>query len=130
MSQIARAVDVTIACFKSAAGLAASGLLQLLEGEVFTRRATVRMLSKFVLAAWLLVAPAFADLQTVTSSNRSRSYWVHAPDDYEDGKTYPAVIAFHASSKLGFDIDGFAMEADVRLSLPIVPTAYSPDVSF
>lgn len=91
---------------------------------------SVEMLSKVVLAASLLVAPVFADLEFITSSNRSRSYWVHEPDDFQDGQTYPAIIAFHASSKLGFDVDGFAMEADVRLSLPIVATAYSSDVSY
>lgn len=88
------------------------------------------MLSTIVLAASLLVAPALADLETVTSSGRDRTYWVHEPDDFEDGQIYPAIIAFHGSSGIGFNIDGFAMEADVRLSLPVVPTAYSSDVSF
>jgi hypothetical protein len=86
------------------------------------------MLCTIVLAASLLVAPALADLETVISSGRDRTYWVHEPDDFEDGQTYPAIIAFHGSSGIGFNIDGFAMEADVRLSLPVVPTAYSSDV--
>jgi hypothetical protein len=87
------------------------------------------MLSIIVLTASLLVAPALADLETVTSSGRDRTYWVHEPDDFEDGQTYPTIIAFHGSSGIGFNIDGFAMEADVRLSLPVVRTAYSSDVS-
>ncbi|KUL88368.1 hypothetical protein ZTR_04887 [Talaromyces verruculosus] len=88
------------------------------------------MLCTIVLAASLLVAPALADLETVISSGRDRTYWVHEPDDFEDGQTYPAIIAFHGSSGIGFNIDGFAMEADVRLSLPVVPTAYSSDRYF
>jgi hypothetical protein len=87
------------------------------------------MLRTIVLAASLLVALALADLETVASSGRDRTYWVHEPDDFEDGQTYPAIIAFHGSSGIGFNIDGFAMEADVRLSLPVIPTAYSSDVS-
>lgn len=88
------------------------------------------MLSVVVLAASLLAVPALADLESLTSSGRGRTYWVHEPDDLEDGQIYPAIIAFHASSGIGFNIDGFAMEADVRLSLPAIPTAYSSDVSF
>ncbi|KAH8700102.1 hypothetical protein BGW36DRAFT_123126 [Talaromyces proteolyticus] len=130
MSLLVLAINVTVANIRRSLGLVASAASQLLCGEVLNRLQIVKMLSKFVLAASLLVAPAFADLQTITSSNHSRSYWIHAPDDLQDGKTYPVVIAFHGSSKLGFDIDGFAMEADVRLSLPLVPTPYSTNRYF
>jgi len=40
------------------------------------------------------------------------------------------VIAFHGSSKIGMDVDGFAMEADTRLSLPIFTTKYSDSKIF
>ena len=82
-----------------------------------------------VLLAASFAAQALADLQTVTSSGRDRTYWVHEPDDFKNGQTYPAIIAFHGSSGIGYNIDGFAMEADIRLSLPVIPTAYSSDVS-
>lgn len=64
----------------------------------------------------------------LTSNGTPRSYWVHMPLTYEDSKSYPVVLAFHGSSKLGFDIDGFALEADTRLSLPVIPTKYSESV--
>lgn len=109
---------------KGSDGPRQSTLLSQLRGK-----SSVKMLRTIVLAASLLVALALADLETVTSSGRDRTYWVHEPDDFEDGQTYPAIIAFHGSSGIGFNIDGFAMEADVRLSLPVIPTAYSSDVS-
>lgn len=87
---------------------------------------------RLLLAVWLLftvVSATLTTLNTLTSSGRSRSYWVHPPDEYDTSKDYPAVIAFHGSSQIGYDVDGFALEADIRLSLPVIPTKYSKDVS-
>jgi Poly(3-hydroxybutyrate) depolymerase len=82
-----------------------------------------------LLSLWLIFVTAVsATLNTLTSSGRTRSYWVHPPDEYDESKTYPVVIAFHGSSEIGYDIDGFTFEADIRLSLPAVPTNYSKDV--
>lgn len=83
-----------------------------------------------LLPMWLLFVTAVsATLNMITSSDRIRSYWVHPPDEYDQTKTYPVVIAFHGSSEIGYDIDGFTFETDIRLSLPAIPTKYSKDVS-
>lgn len=87
------------------------------------------MVLELVLAGVLLIAPAIADVQYLSSSNRTRSYWVHAPDNFQGGQKYPAVILFHGGGRLGSDADGLAMELDLRMSLPLFKTAYSADVS-
>jgi predicted peptidase len=88
------------------------------------------VLRNLILASCFLVVTAVdSTLNFLTSSNRARSYWIHTPDVYDQTKSYPVVIAFHGSSKIGFDVDGFALEADIRLTLPFVPTKYSKDVS-
>ncbi|OKL60192.1 hypothetical protein UA08_04925 [Talaromyces atroroseus] len=119
------AAEVTVASTRDAIGLLYSAVDQLLEGDVFSLRKAVRMLLKLVLALFLLVAPSIADIQYLTSSNVTRSYWIHPPDDFQQGHKYPVVIAFHGGSRLGSDADGFAMELDARLSLPLVRTSYS-----
>ncbi|KAJ9256118.1 CAZyme family CE1 [Paecilomyces variotii] len=87
--------------------------------------------SRLLLALWLLFTTAVsATLNTLTSSGRTRSYWVRSPDEYDEAKNYPVVIAFHGSSEIGYDVDGFAFEADIRLSLPAIPTKYSKDRFF
>ena len=78
------------------------------------------MVLELVLAGLLLLTPAIADVQYLSSSNRIRSYWVHVPDNFESGHRYPAVILFHGGSRLGSDADGLAMELDLRMSLPLV----------
>jgi hypothetical protein len=80
------------------------------------------------LLALLFTEVSASSLEFLTSSGIQRSYWKHLPSNYDSSKTYPVVIAFHGSSKIGFDIDGFAMEADTRLSLPLIPTKYSESV--
>lgn len=84
----------------------------------------------FLLLAFLATEILASSLKFLTSNGVRRSYWVHTPLSYDDSKSYPVVLAFHGSSKLGFDIDGFAMEADTRLSLPVIPTKYSDSVYF
>lgn len=99
----------------------------LFEGALNTMAA---LSSRLLLALWLLFTTAVsATLNTLTSSGRTRSYWVRSPDEYDETKNYPVVIAFHGSSEIGYDVDGFAFEADIRLSLPTIPTKYSKDVS-
>ena len=88
-----------------------------------------KMLIFIILTTYLSFAVAATQLKSLTSSNRSRSYWVHLPSNYDKNQVYPVVIAFHGSSKIGMDVDGFAMEADTRLSLPIFTTKYSESVS-
>ena len=87
----------------------------------------------FFLTTWLFLnaQQCIADsyLKNLTSSGRDRSYWIHTPDDSDDNKQYPLVVAFHGSSEIGIDADGLAMELDIRLSLPVVQTQYSKDVS-
>lgn len=93
------------------------------------------MLSSFVVISWsfliAITTTKAQNLNTITSSSRTRSYWVHPPDEYDptQSQTYPVVIAFHGSSEIGYDVDGFALEVDIRLSLPLVSTKYSPGVS-
>lgn len=87
-------------------------------------------LRSLIIPLWFVFATVVdSTLHTLTSSDRTRSYWVHPPDDYDESKIYPVVIAFHASSHIGVGADGAALEADIRLSLPIIPTDYSADVS-
>lgn len=126
---ITHATQVLIASIEDAVGLVWSAAVQILQVDTLSPRQLVRLFSKLVLATWLLVAPAITDIQYLTSSNRTRSYRVHPPDDFQDGHKYPAVIAFHGGSGLGLDADGFGMELDIRLSLPLVRTAYSRNVS-
>lgn len=125
----ADSVRLVAASITDAIGLIYSSVIKLLEGEVLSPRRLARMLLELVLAGLLLIAPAVADVQFLSSSNRTRSYWVHAPDNLQNGKSYPAVILFHGSGRLGSDADGLAMQLDLRLSLPLVQTAYSADVS-
>lgn len=88
-------------------------------------------LRNLIVPLWLLFATVVdSTLHTLDSSDRTRSYWVHPPDEYDESKTYPVVVVFHASSHIGVGADGLAMQADVRLSLPAIPTDYSADVSF
>ena len=86
------------------------------------------MLAVLLSLLFLSIGISASSLKFLTSNGTQRSYWAHVPSTYERSKSYPVVIAFHGSSKLGFDIDGFAMEADTRLSLPLVPTKYSESV--
>jgi hypothetical protein len=81
-----------------------------------------------LLLVLLSIRASASSLKFLTSNGQQRGYWVHVPLNYDSSKSYPVVIAFHGSSKLGFDIDGFAMEADTRLSLPLIPTKYSESV--
>ncbi|KAK2761253.1 hypothetical protein FQN54_001775 [Arachnomyces sp. PD_36] len=84
-----------------------------------------------LLSLWLLSTTAVAStVHTLTSSDRTRSYWVHEPDEFDESKTYPVVLAFHGSSHIGVGFDGAALELDIRLSLPIIPTDYSADRFF
>jgi poly(3-hydroxybutyrate) depolymerase len=80
------------------------------------------LLTNLLIVLTALVAASASSLITLSNG---RSYWIHLPLSYSNATSYPVVIAFHGSSKLGFDIDGFAMEADTRLSLPVIPTKYS-----
>jgi hypothetical protein len=86
------------------------------------------MLLIYFLSLLFSVRASASSLKFVTSNGTQRSYWVHIPSIYDGTRSYPVVLAFHGSSKLGFDIDGFAMEADTRLSLPLIPTKYSESV--
>jgi hypothetical protein len=123
------AVRLIITGIRDAIGLTFSATIQLLEGDIINPRRLLRMVLELVLAGLLLIAPAVADVQYLSSSNRTRSYWVHAPDNIRSGQKYPAVILFHGGGRLGSDADGLAMELDLRMSLPLVRTAYSADVS-
>ncbi|TID26995.1 hypothetical protein E2P81_ATG01454 [Venturia nashicola] len=80
--------------------------------------------------ALLVTGITASSLKVLTSNGIRRSYWVHTPSSYDDSKSYPIVLAFHGSSKLGHDIDGFAMEADTRLTLPVFSTKYSESKIF
>lgn len=122
-------VRLIITGIRDAIGLTFSAIIQLLEGDILNPRRLLRMVLELVLAGLLLIAPAVADMQYLSSSNRTRSYWLHAPDDIRSGQKYPAVILFHGGGRLGSDADGLAMELDLRMSLPLVRTAYSADVS-
>lgn len=84
----------------------------------------------FTFLAFLATGISTSSLKFLTSNGVQRSYWVHKPSSYDDSKRYPVVLAFHGSSKLGYDIDGFAFEADTRLSLPVITTKYSESVHF
>lgn len=123
-------VKLLITSIRDAIGLTYSAVVQLLAGDIFNPRRLLRMMLELMLAGLLLVAPAIADVQYLLSSNRTRSYWVHAPDNLQSGQKYPAVILFHGGGRLGSDADGLAMELDLRMSLPLFKTAYSADVSF
>ncbi|QDS70705.1 hypothetical protein FKW77_001844 [Venturia effusa] len=79
----------------------------------------------YTLLTFLSTAISASSLRNITSNGVRRSYWVHTPKSYDDCKSYPIVLAFHGSSKLGNNLDGFALEADTRLSLPMMPTKYS-----
>ncbi|EED24611.1 ferulic acid esterase (FaeA), putative [Talaromyces stipitatus ATCC 10500] len=123
-------IRLITASISDAVGLIYSGIIKILAGDVLSPRRLARMLFELVLGGLLLIAPAITDVQFLLSSNRTRSYWVHAPDNFQSGQTYPAVILFHGSGRLGSDADGLAMELDLRLSLPLVQTAYSADKYF
>jgi hypothetical protein len=43
----------------------------------------------------------------ITSSNKSRSYFLHTPSGYDTNKPYPVVFGFHGSSSIGlfFEVD-------------------------
>jgi hypothetical protein len=122
-------VRLIITSIRDAIGLTYSAAIHFLEGDIFSPRRLARIILELVLAGLLLIAPAIADVEYLLSSNRTRSYWVHAPDKLQSGQKYPAVILFHGGGRLGSDADGLAMELDIRLSLPLVQTAYSADVS-
>jgi hypothetical protein len=124
------ATEVLVTSVRDAVGLVYSAIVQLLEGDIFNLQYVVRMLLKLVLASFLLVTPAIADIRYLTSNNVTRSYWLHLPDDFQEGYKYPVVIAFHGGSRLGSDADGFAMELDTRLSLPLVRTSHAKNVSY
>lgn len=82
------------------------------------------------LAVWLVLNAQHCIADSYLKTLKSgRSYWIRTPDDIDDTKQYPLVLAFHGSSQIGIDADGLAMELDIRLSLPILPTDYSKDVS-
>ncbi|KAJ5232912.1 Alpha/Beta hydrolase protein [Penicillium chermesinum] len=93
-----------------------------------------RLTRILVLGIWLLLnaqgSVAESYLKTIKSSNRDRSYWIHTPDANDQSKQYPLVVAFHGSSQIGLDADGLAMELDIRLSLPVIPTEYSKNRFF
>lgn len=114
---------------KDAIGSATSAIIQFTAGDILNPRRLLRMFLELVLAGLLLIAPAIADVQYLSSGNRTRSYWIHAPDNLQSGETYPAVILFHGGGLPGSDAGGLAMELDLRMSLPLIKTAYSADVS-
>ncbi|KAE9973686.1 hypothetical protein BLS_003474 [Venturia inaequalis] len=88
------------------------------------------MLIIFTFFAFLVTGISASSLKFLSSNGVRRSYWAHTPSNYDDSKSYPIVLAFHGSSKLGHDIDGFSMEADTRLTLPIISTKYSESKIF
>lgn len=122
-------VKLLVTSIGDAIGLTFSAVVQLLAGNIMSPRRLLRMVLELVLAGLLLIAPAIADVQYLSSTNRTRSYWVRVPNNLEEGQKYPAVIMFHGGGRLGSDADGLAMELDLRMSLPLVQTAYSADVS-
>lgn len=122
-------VKLLITSIRDAIGVTLSAVVQLLTGDILSPRRLLRIILELMLAGFLLIAPAIADVQYLSSSNRTRSYWVHAPENLKEGQKYPAVIMFHGGGRIGSDADGLAMELDLRMSLPLVQTVYSTDVS-
>lgn len=122
-------VKLLIISIRDAIDLTFSVFVQLFAGDIFSPRRLLRMVLELMLAGLLLIAPAITDVQYLSSSNRTRSYWVHAPENSQEGQKYPAVIMFHGGGGIGSDADGLAMQLDLRMSLPLIQTAYSADVS-
>lgn len=95
--------------------------LSLKEGSV--------MLFRMLTQAYLTFGTIVAQLESIYSGDRVRTYWVHKPDNFDIAKKYPVVVALHGGSRISENLDGVAMGADTRLSQRVRGIKFSADVS-